>query len=205
MGVVGVRIVWELRGISCIPLELYQPPKKSLMVSRSFGRPISTLNEMREAVATYTTRAAEKLRRHRLAAGVLTVLLMTNPFKNEPQYGNSIKITLPVATSDTAELIAYAMPGIDHIYEAWYRYKKAGVMFTGLVPEHQIQMSLFDTRNRKRAQKLMTTIDHINKQMGTGTIQYTVAGFKPPWQTRRLSMSQRYTTKWDELVVVRAV
>ncbi len=116
MGVVGVRIVWELRGISCLPLELKPPPKKSLMVSRSFGRPITTLDEMREAVATYTTRATEKLCRHRLAAGVLTVFLMTNPFKeDEPQYRNSIKMTLPVATSDTAELIAYALVGIEHI------------------------------------------------------------------------------------------
>ena len=206
MGVVGVRIVWELRGISCLPLQLNPPPKKSLMVSRSFGRPIATLEEMREAVATYTTRATEKLRRHRLAAGILTVFLTTNTFKeDEPQYANDIKITLPVATSDTAELIAYALVGIEHIYEEGYRYKKAGVLFTGLVPAHQIQMNLFDTRDRERAQKLMTTIDHINTQMGTGAIQYAVAGFTPRWQMRRSRMSPRYTTRWDELVVAWAV
>jgi DNA polymerase V len=205
MGVVGVRIVWELRGISCLRLELSPPPKKSLMVSRSFGRPITTLDEMRESVATYTTRAAEKLRRHRLAVGILTVFLMTNPFKeNEPQYSNDIKMTLPVATSDTAELIAYALAGIEHIYKEGYRYKKAGVMFTGLVPAHQIQMNLFDTRDRERSAKIMTTIDHINKQMGTGAIQYAVAGFQPQWQMRRSRMSQRYTTKWDELAFVKA-
>jgi DNA polymerase V len=84
-------------------------------------------------------------------------------------------------------------------------YKKAGVLFTGLVPAHQIQMNLVDTRDRERAQKLMTTIDHINTQMGTGAIQYAVAGFKPNWQMRRSRMSLRYTTRWDELVVVRAV
>jgi DNA polymerase V len=176
------------------------------MVSRSFGRPIATLDEMREAVATYTTRAAEKLRRHRLAAGILTVFLTTNTFKeDEPQYANDIKITLPVATSDTAELIAYALVGIEHIFEDGYRYKKAGVLFTRLVPAHQIQMNLFDTRDRERAQKLMTTIDHINTQMGTGAIQYAVAGFKPNWQMRRSRMSPRYTTRWDELVVAWAV
>src|SRR4029434_9630627 len=80
LGVVGQRTVWELRGISCLPLELCPPPKQSLMVSRSFGRPITSLTEMREAVATYTTRAAEKLRRHDVAAGVVTVFLMTNRF-----------------------------------------------------------------------------------------------------------------------------
>jgi len=79
------------------------------------------------------------------------------------------------------------------------------VLFTGLIPAHQIQMNLFDTRDRERAQKLMTTIDHINTQMGIGAIQYVVAGFKPRWQMRRSRMSPRYTTKWDELVVAWAV
>src|SRR5262249_41068261 len=77
LGGVGLRIVWELRGIACLPLELCPPPKQSLMVSRSFGRPITALAEMREAVATYTIRAAEKLRRAQRAAGVLTVFLTT--------------------------------------------------------------------------------------------------------------------------------
>jgi DNA polymerase V len=131
---------------------------------------------------------------------------MTNRFKeDEPQYANEIKIMLPVATSDTAELIAYALGGIEHIYEKGYRYKKAGVMFTKLVPAHQIQMNLFDTRDRERSAKVMTTIDHIHKQIGIGAIQYAVAGFQPNWKMRRSRMSPRYTTRWDELVVVRAV
>ena len=97
-------------------LELCPPPKPSLMVSRSFGRPITALTEMREAVATYTTRAAEKLRRHDMAAGVLTVFLMTNRFTEEPQYSQSVTIPLPVATQDTAELIRYALRGIEHVF-----------------------------------------------------------------------------------------
>ena len=123
MGVVGLRIVWELRGISCLSLVQCPPPKKSLMVSRSFGRPITTLDEMREAVATYTTRAAEKLRKARVAAGVLTVFITTNQFRDEPQYHNAVTLTLPVATSDTAELLAYALCGMEHIFQAGFRYK----------------------------------------------------------------------------------
>lgn len=206
MGVVGLRIVRELRGMACLALERCPPPRKSLMVSRSFGRPITTLGEMQAAVATYTTRAAEKLRRHRLAAGTLTVFLRTNGFKkDEPQYANDIKITLPVASSDTAELIAYALAGTGHIYEAGYRYKKAGVLLTGLVPEQQIQMHLFDTRDRDRARQLMAAMDRINTQMGDGAIRYAVTGFERHWQTRRSRMSPRYTTKWEELAVVQAV
>jgi len=104
------------------------------MVSRSFGRPITTLTEMREAVATYITRAAEKLRRHHVAAGVLTVFLMTNRFTDEPQYSNSVTMPLPVATQDTAELIRYALRGVEQIFRQGYRYQKAGVILTALVP-----------------------------------------------------------------------
>jgi DNA polymerase V len=86
------------------------------MVSRSFGRPITVLSEMREAVATYMTRAAEKLRRAQRAAGVLTVFLMTNRLTDEPQYANSVTIPLPVATQDTAELIRYTLRGIEQIF-----------------------------------------------------------------------------------------
>jgi DNA polymerase V len=78
-------------------------------------------------------------------------------------------------------------------------------MFTDLIPAHHIQMNLFDTRDRERAQTLMTTIDYINTQMGTGAIQYAVAGLQPHWQMRRAWMSPRYTTRWDELAVVQAV
>jgi DNA polymerase V len=205
MGVVGLRIVWELRGISCLPLELCPPPKKSLMVSRSFGRAITSLHEMREAVAAYMSRAAEKLRRARVAAGMLTVFLMTNRFKeDEPQYHNELRLPLPVATNDTAELLRYALRGIEQIFQEGYRYKKAGVMLTGLVPAHRIQTHLFDTKDRERSARLMAVIDHINTQMGSGTLQYAAAGLKPRWTMRSARRSPRYTTKWDELVVVRA-
>ncbi len=120
------------------------------MVSRSFGRPITSLTEMREAVATYTSRAAEKLRRHHVAAGVVTVFLMTNRSTEEPQYSKSVTIPLPVATEDTAELIRYALRGIEHVFREGYRYQKAGVILTALVPAHQVQTHLFDQHDRNR-------------------------------------------------------
>jgi DNA polymerase V len=203
LGVVGQRIVWELRGISCLPLELCPPPKQSLMVSRSFGRPITTLTEMREAVTTYMTRAAEKVRRHHVAAGVVTVFLMTNRFADEPQYSNSVTIPLPVATQDTAELIRYALRGIEQIFREGYRYQKAGVILTALVPAHQVQTYLFDQRDRERSQKLMAAIDTINREWGSGTIRYAAVGLKPRWIMRCARRSPRYTTRWEELVIVR--
>ena len=203
LGIVGLRLVWELRGISCLPLALCPPPKQSLMVSRSFGRPITTLTEMREAVATYMTRAAEKLRRSRVAAGVLTVFLMTNRFTEEPQYANSVTMPLPVATQDTAELIRYALRGVEQVFREGYRYQKAGVILTALVPAHQIQAHLFDQHDRERSQKLMAAIDMINTEWGSGTIRYAAMGLRPAWIMRCSRRSPRYTTRWEELAVAR--
>jgi DNA polymerase V len=203
LGVVGQRIVWELHGISCLPLELCPPPKQSLRVSRSFGRPITTLSNMREAVATYMTRAAEKLRRHGVTAGIVTVFLMTNRFTDEPQYSNSVTLPLPVATQDTAELIRYALQGVEQIYREGYRYQKAGVILTALVPAKQVQTHLFDQHDRDRSQKLMAAIDTINAEWGSGTIRYAAMGLRPAWIMRCARRSPRYTTRWQELVVVR--
>ena len=202
LGVVGQRIVWELRGISCLPLERCPPPKQSLMVSRSFGRPITALTEMREAVATYTTRAAEKLRRTQRAAGVVTVFLMTNRFTDEPPYANSVIVPLPVATQDTAELIRYALRGTAQLFREGYRYKKAGVILTALVPAQQVQTHLFDRHDRERSQRLMTAIDAINTQWGTETVRSAALGVQPRWRMRCGHRSPRYTTQWDELVLV---
>ena len=205
MGVVGLRIVWELRGVSCLSLIQCPPSKKSLMVSRSFGQSITTLAEMRGAVATYTTRAAEKLRKARLAAGVLTVFITTNHFSDEPQYSNAVTLTLPVATNDTEELLAYALCGMEHIFREEFRYKKAGVLLTELVQTQQIQLSLFDNRDRERSTRLMTAMDYINTQMGAGTIRYATVGFRNRWKMRSARRSPRYTTRWDELAVVQAL
>jgi DNA polymerase V len=203
LGIVGLRLVWELRGISCLPLALCPPPKQSLMVTRSFGRPITTLTEMREAVATYMTRAAEKLRRHHVAAGVLTVFLMTNRFADEPQYSNSVTMSLSVATQDTAELIGYALRGVEQIFHAGYRYQKAGVILTALVPMSQVQTHLFDQQDREGSKRLMTAIDAINRAWGSGTIRYAAVGLRPAWIMRCARRSPRYTTRWEELAVVR--
>lgn len=203
LGVVGQRIVWELRGLSYLPLERCPPPRQSLMVSRSFGRPITTLAEMREAVATYMTRAAEKLRRHYVAARVVTVFLTTNRFRDEPQYTNSATMPLHVATQDTGELIRYALAGIEQLFREGYRYKKAGVHLTELVPAHQIQAHLFDRHDRERSRRLMAAIDAINTQWGSGTVRYAAVGLQPRWRMRCVRRSPRYTTRWEELAVVR--
>ena len=204
MGVVGARIVQELRGVPCLPLEECPPPKQGITVSRSFGRPITSLAEMRQAVATYTARAAEKLRGERLAVTVLTVFLMTNSFKDEPQYSNAATIKLPVSTDSTSDLLRYALEGMGRIYKEGYRYKKAGVMLTALVPASQVQGSLFDHQDRERSSRLMRVLDRLNDRIGAGTLRYAAEGFSKHWRARFERRSPAYTTRWEDLPVAKA-
>ena len=204
MGIVGLRLVQELRGVSCLSLEECPSPKQSLTCSRAFGKPISTLAEMEEAVSAYTTRVAEKLRHEGLAATVLTVSLMTNEFKDEPQYSNALTVKLFVATDTTRELIRSALHGIRNIYRDGYRYKKAGVMLTGLGPVSQVQADLFDHHDRVRSTRLMSALDAVNGRWGAGALQYASSGITKKWKTHFHRRSPAYTTHWDQLPVVKA-
>lgn len=204
LGIVGVRLVMELRGVSCLDLEQCPPPKQGLTCSRSFGKPITTLAEIEEAVSSYASRVAEKLRQERQAATALTVFLTTNEFKDEPQYSNALTLRLPVATDATPELIHLALQGIRRIYRAGYRYKKAGVTLIGLVPLSQIQADLFDSQNRERSTRLMAALDSINSRWGSGTLQYASSGFTKEWKAQFNRCSPAYTTAWDELPLVKA-
>jgi DNA polymerase V len=204
MGVVGRRLVMELRGVSCLPLDDCPPPKQGITVSRSFGRPVTTLAEMKEAVAFYTGRAAEKLREERLAVTVLTVFLTTNTFKDEPQYSNAATLKMPVATDSTSDLLRYTIQGVERLFREGYRYKKAGVMLTALVPASQIQGDLFDHQDRERSHRLMRVLDRLNDHMGAGTLRYAAEGLTQRWRARFEQRSPAYTTNWRDLPVAKA-
>jgi DNA polymerase V len=204
MGVVGRRLVLELRGVSCLALDDCPPPKQGITVSRSFGRPVTSLPEMREAVAAYTARAAEKLRVERLAVSVLTVFLTTNPFKDELQYSNAATIKLPVATDSTSDLLRYALLSVERNFREGYRYNKAGVMLTALVPASQRQHDLFEDQDRERSSRLMRVLDRLNAEMGAGTLRYAAEGYVKRWRARFERRSPAYTTNWRDLPIARA-
>jgi DNA polymerase V len=204
MGIVGVRIVEELRGVPCLTLEMCPPPKKGITVSRSFGKLVDSLGGMQEAVATYATRAGEKLRRERLAAGALMIFVMTNRFRDEPQYSNSAAIELPVPSSCTPELIQYALLCLDRIYRKGYRFYKAGIILDSLVPWGMIQTDLFDVRNRDSDKRLMFALDEVNTRHGAGTLIFAASGIQRPWKTKFNRRSPRFTTRWAELLEVKA-
>ncbi|MCK4606691.1 MAG: Y-family DNA polymerase [candidate division Zixibacteria bacterium] len=205
MGIVGLRLVYELRGISCLSLETCPPPRKGIMSSRSFGRKVESPEELKEAVTAYVTKAAVKLREQNLAAQVLTVFLTTNPYsRDDGQYSNSIVLHLPTAINNTVELIRYAVQGIERIFKKGFRYKKAGVMLDELIPAGQIQTTLFDRGNAGRNKKLTEVIDMVNDIMGSGTLKYAAQGSAQPWSGKCKNLSPRYTTNWKELLTVSA-
>lgn len=204
MGIVGARMIWELRGIPCLDYELVTPNKKEIACTRSFGKAITTLSDMKQSIATYTSRAAEKARKQHSVVGTVSVFLLTNPFKsNEPQYYNSRLIQLPVPSSTTSELIHYAVEAVTHIFRQGYRYKKSGVILSELLPENSIQSNLFDDRNRTKDYRLMKAIDTVNRLYGSGTLQFAACGVKPGWHLKAEFQSPRYTTHWEEIARVR--
>ncbi len=183
LGVVLERLVLELRGTSCLGLEPQIPARKSIVASPSFGRAITTLADMREAVASYAARAAEKLRRQNLATAHLAVFIETNRFKPEdPQHFASRPVQLPVATSDTAKLITAAQAGLASLWRPGYRYKKAGVMLLDLHPASRVQEGLFDKRDDARGVTLMGTLDKLNQRYGRDTLAFAAAGRRQPWK-----------------------
>ncbi|MFL6229139.1 MAG: Y-family DNA polymerase [Pyrinomonadaceae bacterium] len=195
------RIVLELRGVSCLPLTVCRPARKSVICSRSFGRAVEALAELEEAVAFHVSRAAEKLRRDCLTASVLVVFISTGRCGEEP-YHNSAVLSLGTATSFTPELIRAARGGVARIYRAGLRYKKAGVMLLGLARASAAQGGLFDRVDRARADRLMRTLDEVNARMGAETLRYAAAGLRRDWRMLCERRSPSYTTNWDELLLV---
>ncbi len=200
-GVNGLRTVYELRGHKCFELEENPPAKKSIAVSRMFGRAVFEKDELKEAAAVYAGRAGEKLREGGLAASAMTVFITTSRFA-EKRYFNSRTVGFDTATNDTAELIGAALAGVERMYRQGFAYKKAGVLMHGLVDERKVQGNLFDRADRARSRRLMRAVDWINGPL-EGGIWWGAQGETQPWGARFERRSKRYTTRWDELAEVR--
>lgn len=203
LGVVMERMVLELRGIPCHAMVERNPDNKSIVASRSFGRPITQRHELEEAVSSHVERAAEKLRRQKLAASTLRVFVWTNPFKpQEKQYSASHAVKLPVATADTARLLKAAKHAVNRIWQDGYRFKKAGVELVELSPTAGVQGDLWTQPDDARSLALMRAVDRLNATNGQGTLQFAASGVHRGWKLRCEQRSPRYTTNWGELLVV---
>jgi DNA polymerase V len=203
-GVLGLRTVLELRGTPCFPMEPVAAPVTMRIVSRSFGHLVTELSDIKESVATYTTRCAEKLRADGLLAGHFTVTMRTSYYRPENQHGAARSVALDPPTNDTAVLIHEAMKLAEAAFTPGYEYLKAKAIATDLSPVGEVQGSLFaapvDTEKRE---KLMQAMDNLNRRLGPDAVKFGALGLKPTWAMRSEYFSQRYTTHWGELPTVK--
>ncbi len=203
LGVVGERIARELNGFSCLSLEEMPASKKSIASARSFGRPVESLSELEEALATYTARVAEKLRAGDLLATQIHVFVTTNPFhESAPQYTAGAQASLPEPTDHTSGLISAALALLRKIHRPGLRYKKTGVIVTGLVSGHGVQRSLFEEPTTYPRKTLDAVVDQLNRRFGTNTVRYAAMGTEQPWGMRQQLKSRGFTTRWSELPLV---
>lgn len=206
-GVVGTRLVRELNGTPVKDMDNPLTNKKMIATTRMFGSPVTDIEAIKEAVATYTSRAAEKLRRQHSAANIISVFVVPKEERYDTNFrrGPSVSAyaTLPSATSSTHELIKPAVRMVDELYESGRSYKKAGVMLSGLVPDDSIQGNLFLPDSKNRGRLLMDMIDNINFSMRDDVLKFATSGTTRNWKMRQELRSLRFTTRWEELFEVK--
>ncbi|WP_040653004.1 Y-family DNA polymerase [Pseudogulbenkiania ferrooxidans] len=204
-GLVTARIADELRGVSCLALESLLEPRRSVMSTRSFGRKVTALAELQEAAAMHASRVAERLRRQ----GSLAHFLRVGIRSGVPGWGRggdaSETVALLPPSNDSRVLARAAQQAVARLWQRGVRYHKAGVMAFELVDAGQVQADLFagDPLDAKSA-RLMQAMDAINQRMGRGTVRLLAEGTKQPWRMKQDHLSPCYTTRWDDIPVVKA-
>ena len=206
--IVGARIQAELQGTSCLAMELVRPAKQSICTSRSFGRSVSTLAELQQAVATFAGKCAVKLRKEDSLASMLTVFIATNPFdESGNRYWGTRTAALPHPTQDSIAILRVAEAILAGIFRDGLVYKKAGVIVSGLVTKDQCSttLSLFpeeEPATNERDTRLMQAMDAINQRYGRGAV-HLAAENSESWKPNQERLSPCSTTRWDDIIEVK--
>lgn len=202
-GVVGVRLLRELHGEESILMDKELVNKKMIATTRMFGSPVTELSDIKEALATYTARAAEKLRRQHSAASVINVFVVPKKENKADRFRHGTMVgthtILPSPTVLTNELIKPALKMAESIFQPGRAYKKAGVILSGLVPDNSVQANLFEPPAKSIGRYLMEMMDNINFSMRDDVVKFASSGIKKNWKMRQEFHSPRYTTRWEEL------
>jgi DNA polymerase V len=204
-GVTLQKTVLELNGQSCIDVSNIVQPKKNIVRSRSFGQKTSNIVDLQNALSTFVSHGASDLRRHNLQANTLSVFIRTDKHKEtDQQYGNIYTVTLPYASSDSILLTKTAIKALNHIFRPNLLYKKAGIMFSNIIPDTDTQLVLGQDLNKtERNKPLMKVIDHLNMKYGDFALHIASEGEKPNWTSRSKLRSPDYVGSWDELPIVK--
>lgn len=199
----GLRIVWELRGISCLPLEYAPSPRKAIGRSRSFGHNTQDPKHIKQALAMHVVSATRALRQQGSVAGCMSVAIETNPFV-KPYLGKTTTVKFQTPTASTPNLIRAAHKAFERIFQAGENYTRAGILLADLCSAKAIQTSLFWDPNTQCNQAVLEVADALMQKYGRKKIRWASEGLKRPWSMRRGALSPRYTTHWNEIPVARA-
>ena len=203
--VLSAKTVMELRGIPCIDLLPHSEKRKSCCVSRSFGRKISNLEELKEAITAHSLNATEKIRTDEQITRSITVFIRTSPFnKDKRYYSNSHTIELPIDTNNSLEIVKYALEALDKIYKPGYLYQKAGIILSKLKDADKFERNLLTPIIEKDLKKLMNAIDLTNTKYGRYSISLAQAGINKSWKMRRQHSSKIDTASFYDLPTIRA-
>ena len=201
--IVGERTIKELSGIICYDINSSFSSKKSICTSRTFGKMVTSLNDLSSSISMYTVRCAEKLRSQNSSAMLAHVFVSTNPFRKDlEQYTNYKTINFPVPTNDTSEMLSCILKTLKMMYKNGYKYKRAGVVVSGIIPNSQVQCDIFDTLDRSKSSHIMNTIDNINHKLGRDSIRYASQGYYRKWKLKQECLSPSYTTRWNNLLTI---
>lgn len=205
-GVVGIRLVRELQGIESIVMNDELINKKMIATTRMFGEPVTDLKSIKEALATYTSRAAEKLRRQYCAAQQISVFLVKNSQPQHTSYNRGATIhsyvKLPFATAATNVLIKPAITMAERLFKEKTIYKKAGVVLSHIVPDNSIQANLFNPATENNKRLLMEVVDNINFSQRNDILKFATCGTKRNWKMQQNFHSPKYTSRWEDLCLV---
>ena len=198
--VVVEKTARELAGTPCLELDEADPPKQEICCSRMFGTRLTELTPIKQAVATYTGRAAEKLRAQGSVCKRMRVAIRTGMFNpNEAHFAKGALVELPYPTNDTLLLTRAATEAVEQVFQAGYRYSKAEVMLLDLRQPGEFTDDLFAATQPVACDRLMAVMDGVNQRYGSGTLRSGSVPRNPNWGMRRELMSQSFTTRIDQL------
>jgi DNA polymerase V len=197
--VVGARIVMELRGVSCLPIETCPPPKKSVGCTRSFPVAIRELGEIREALSAHTTRVAGRLRDAKLAASAMFVFVETSARSPGPQHVGATTVKMIYPSDSTQELLRHALEALERVFKPGYDYRRVGIILQGLVPSDQLTGRLFSTETMEKFRRLMPVMDRLNRKYGRDTVRFGAASPNGRWKTKAERSSPHYTTRLSDI------
>lgn len=205
MGVIGMRLKYELEGKSVLDLEPIREQKKSIATTRSFPKQIAEFDDLRERVATFASVCAEKLRKQKSCCQTIIVMLVIDKHKYESQkYYFNKAVTLPFATNSTLTIstIAIAMLKELHKGNEGVKFKKAGVIVTELIDEDKKQLQLFEEENPKHL-AIMKAMDYLNTKIGDRKVKLGTQNLSLTWNMNQNHLSPRFTTRFNEILEIK--